>query len=269
VPVESGLSSTESLTEPSMQRLIFNAFVMNSPVHLSPGSWRRSGDTSHRHTSLAHWTELAALLELGRFDALFIADTFGMSDVYGGSPDAARRGGIQVPLHDPLLIVSAMAQATRHLSFGVTCSTTYEAPFALARRFSTLDHLSNGRIGWNVVTSASDSAARNFGLDRQLDHASRYARAEEFLDVCYKLWEQAGKRTRSCAMRNAASSSIRRGFIVSRIAANTFQSMGRIWSSRRRSERRCSIRPARRGKAARLPRGTRNACSSARLRKPL
>lgn len=174
-----------------MQRLIFNAFVMNSPVHLSPGSWRRSGDTSHRHTSLAHWTELAALLELGRFDALFIADTFGMSDVYGGSPDAALRGGIQVPLHDPLLIVSAMAQATRHLSFGVTCSTTYEAPFALARRFSTLDHLSNGRIGWNVVTSASDSAARNFGLDRQLDHASRYARAEEFLDVCYKLWEQS------------------------------------------------------------------------------
>lgn len=172
-----------------MSRLIFNAFVMNTPSHLSTGMWRIPGDTSHRHDSLSHWTELAALLERGRFDALFMADTYGLSDVYGGSADAALRGAVQVPLHDPLLVVSAMANATRNLCFGVTCSTSYEAPFALARRFSTLDHLTQGRIGWNIVTSASDSAARNFGLEQQRDHASRFERAEEFLDVCYKLWE--------------------------------------------------------------------------------
>lgn len=172
-----------------MSRIIFNAFVMNTPAHLSTGMWRFPGDTSHRHNSLSHWTELAALLERGRFDAMFMADTYGLSDVYGNSADAALRGAVQVPLHDPLLVVSAMANSTRNLCFGVTCSTSYEAPFALARRFSTLDHLTQGRIGWNVVTSASDSAARNFGLERQRDHASRYDRAEEYLEVCYKLWE--------------------------------------------------------------------------------
>jgi FMN-dependent oxidoreductase (nitrilotriacetate monooxygenase family) len=82
-----------------------------------------------------------------------------------------------------------MAHATRHLGFGITLSTTYEPPFALARRMSTLDHLTEGRIGWNIVTSASDSAARNFGMQQQLTHEERYDRAEEYMQLCYKLWE--------------------------------------------------------------------------------
>lgn len=87
------------------------------------------------------------------------------------------------------LPISAMAAVTKSLSFGLTASTTYEAPFALARRFATLDHLTNGRVAWNIVTSYLESSARNFGLEEQLSHEERYAKADEFLEVTYKLWE--------------------------------------------------------------------------------
>jgi FMN-dependent oxidoreductase (nitrilotriacetate monooxygenase family) len=90
-----------------------------------------------------------------------------------------------------MLAVSAMAAVTSHLGFGVTVSSTYEQPYALARKFTTLDHLSKGRVGWNIVTSYLDSAARNLGLARQVPHDERYQAAEEFLEVCYKLWESS------------------------------------------------------------------------------
>ena len=97
---------------------------------------------------------------------------------------------MQTPVTDPLLAVSAMAAATERLGFGITVSTTYESPYLLARKFSTLDHLTGGRIGWNIVTSLLDSAARNIiGRDRQIPHDERYAMAQEFVDVTYKLWE--------------------------------------------------------------------------------
>lgn len=96
---------------------------------------------------------------------------------------------MQVPVHDPLLQISAMAAATEKLGFGVTVSATYEQPYALARRFSTLDHLTKGRVAWNIVTSYLDGAARNLGLDRQISHDERYEIAEEAVDVCYQLWE--------------------------------------------------------------------------------
>ncbi|OBZ93500.1 5,10-methylene tetrahydromethanopterin reductase [Pararhizobium polonicum] len=172
-----------------MTPLIFNAFVMNSPGHLSPGLWRHADDRSVRYKSLAFWVEFATLLERGLFDGIFIADFYGHYDVFEGSPAQAFRNAVQIPRNDPLLLVSAMAHATRHLGFGVTMSTTYEPPFALARRLSTLDHLTDGRIGWNIVTSASESAARNFGMREQLSHTERYDRAEEYMQLCYKLWE--------------------------------------------------------------------------------
>lgn len=84
-----------------------------------------------------------------------------------------------------------MAAVTKSLSFGITSSTTYEHPFSLARRFSTLDHLTKGRVGWNVVTSYLESAAKNFGLDTQIPHDERYQRAEEYLNLTYKLWESS------------------------------------------------------------------------------
>ena len=169
--------------------MILNAFTMAAASHLNYGLWRHPSDRTHRYTEVGYWTGLARLLDEAGFDCLFIADALGPIDVYGHSPDAALRHGIQSPLIDPMLVISAMAAATGSLGFGVTLSTTYEHPFAAARKFTTLDHLTAGRIGWNVVTSQQDSAARNLGLDQQVPHDARYDRADEFMDVVYKLWQ--------------------------------------------------------------------------------
>jgi FMN-dependent oxidoreductase (nitrilotriacetate monooxygenase family) len=175
-----------------MPKLIrFNAFQMNTVSHQSPGLWTHPRDNSHRYKEPDHWTELAQLLERGRFDAIFLADVLGVYDVFEGSADAAIRHGVQVPLNDPLALVPLMAQATRHLGFGVTCALTYEHPYTFARRISTLDHLTRGRIGWNIVTGYLDSAARNLGLNQQLSHDERYDLADEYMEVVYKLWEQS------------------------------------------------------------------------------
>ncbi|WP_028216040.1 LLM class flavin-dependent oxidoreductase [Paraburkholderia oxyphila] len=166
-----------------------NAFTINSPGHLSPGLWRHPDDQSHRYTDLRYWIELARTLERGLFDGLFIADVLGVYDVYGQSADAALRSAAQVPINDPLQLVSAMAATTQHLGFGVTASVSFEHPYPFARRLSTADHLSGGRIGWNVVTSYLESGARNLGQAAQLTHDNRYELADEYLEVCYKLWE--------------------------------------------------------------------------------
>ncbi|RQP09501.1 MAG: LLM class flavin-dependent oxidoreductase [Microbacteriaceae bacterium] len=171
------------------RRIIFNAFDMTCVTHQAPGLWRHPANQAHRYNELDYWVDLARLLERGTFDAIFIADVVGVYDVYRGSAAPALGDAAQIPLGDPVAQISAMAQATEHLGFGVTVALTYELPYALARRFSTLDHFTKGRIGWNVVTSYLDSAARNLGLDQQIAHDDRYEIAEEFLDVTYKLWE--------------------------------------------------------------------------------
>lgn len=169
---------------------ILNAFEMSTVSHITFGLWRHPEDRTADYVNLSYWTELAQLLDAGGFDALFIADAVGQLDVYGGSAAAALSGAAQTPVTDPLLAVSAMAAVTEHLGFGITVSTTYEYPYLLARKFTTLDHLTKGRIAWNVVTSLLDSAARNIiGRDRQLPHDIRYDSAQEFIDVTYKLWE--------------------------------------------------------------------------------
>ncbi|MRW90629.1 NtaA/DmoA family FMN-dependent monooxygenase [Duganella sp. FT80W] len=173
------------------RQIRFNAFYMNTVSHQSPGLWTHPRDSSHRYTDPDHWVELAQLLERGRFDAIFLADVLGAYDVYQGSADAALRHAVQAPLNDPLALVPLMAQATKHLGFGVTSALTYEHPYTFARRMSTLDHLTRGRIGWNIVTGYLDSAARNLGLDQQLSHDERYDLADEYMDVVYKLWEQS------------------------------------------------------------------------------
>ena len=169
------------------REILFNAFVMNCLAHQSPGLWRHPDDRSVDYTSLDHWVRLARLLERGKSDAMFLADVLGAYDVFEGRPDAALRGGVQVPVHDPMMLVSAMAYATKHLGFGVTANLSYEPPYVFARRLSTLDHLTDGRIGWNIVTGYLDSAARGMGETRQRAHDDRYERAEEFLTVVYKL----------------------------------------------------------------------------------
>ncbi len=154
-------------------RIHFNAFDMSCIMHQSPGLWARPGDQSVPYKDLGYWVELAKTLEAAKFDGLFIADVLGVYDTYQGSRDASVRRAMQVPVHDPLLQISAMAAATEKLGFGVTVSATYEQPYALARRFSTLDHLTKGRVAWNIVTSYLDGAARNLGLDRQISHDER------------------------------------------------------------------------------------------------
>lgn len=169
--------------------LFFNGFMMNVVGHVSAGLWRHPDDRANEYTTLDYWISIARLLDEAGFDAMFIADALGQIDVYQGKPDAALRTAAQSPVNDPLLLVSAMAAATQQLSFGITVSTTYEHPYLLARKFTTLDHLTKGRVAWNIVTSVLESAARNLGLERQMDHDERYERAQEFLEVTYKLWE--------------------------------------------------------------------------------
>lgn len=171
------------------ERISLNAFDMTCPTHQSPGLWRHPESRAHTYNTLEYWTDLARTLERGRFDALFLADVLGIYDVYRNSSAPALIDGDQVPLNDPFFQVPAMAAVTTHLGFAVTAALTYEQPYTLARKFSTLDHLTRGRIGWNVVTSYLQSAARNLGLTEQIDHDTRYDMADEFLDVTYKLWE--------------------------------------------------------------------------------
>ncbi|MFT4211451.1 MAG: LLM class flavin-dependent oxidoreductase [Microbacterium sp.] len=167
----------------------FNAFDMSCVGHISAGTWRHPQNRAHEYNRISYWTEIAQLLERGVFDGIFIADVLGTYDVYAGSAEAAIRHGAQVPVTDPLLVVSAMAAVTEHLGFGITAGTAYEHPYPFARRFSTLDHLTDGRVGWNVVTGYLPSAARNMGHEDQLEHDHRYDVADEYLEVLYKLWE--------------------------------------------------------------------------------
>ncbi len=177
------------MTTPSEIRL--NAFDMACIGHIQQGMWTHPRDHSLDYLSIDHWTGLAKLLERGLFDGLFLADVLGVYDVHGGSQDAAIRHAVQVPLLDPMLLVPAMAAVTQHLGFGVTVNLAWEPPALLARRFSTLDHLTRGRIGWNIVTGYLDSAARAMGLDRQMAHDDRYDMADEFMEVAYRLWEES------------------------------------------------------------------------------
>ncbi|KAL8792048.1 MAG: hypothetical protein Q9195_005389 [Heterodermia aff. obscurata] len=160
-------------SEPSPKRLILNGFVemcesetprAEGSGHQSPGLWRHPNDESWKFNDIDHWVELAKLLEKAKFHGIFIADVLGGYDVYGASLDHAKRSGAQWPVNEPLAVISAMAAATDSIGFGVTVSTTYEQPYHLARRLSTVDHLSKGRLGWN---------------------------AEEYMKVMYKLFESS------------------------------------------------------------------------------
>lgn len=171
------------------KRIGLNAFDMNCAGHLSPGLWRHADDRAWQYKTLEYWTDLAKLLERGKFDGIFIADVLGLYDVFGGNIDAALRNAVQLPVNDPLSLVAAIAQVTEHLGIGVTSATGVEHPFPFARRASTLDHLSNGRFGWNVVTGYLPSLARALGQGEQAAHGDRYDHADEYLEVTYKLWE--------------------------------------------------------------------------------
>ncbi|SDR08511.1 LLM class flavin-dependent oxidoreductase [Natronobacterium texcoconense] len=171
--------------------LHFNLFTMNSVEHVSPGSWTIPGDQSHRYTDREYWTDVAQTAERAGFDAIFFADVRGIYDVYDDDRDPAIRRAIQTPSNAPQALVPAMAEVTDDIGFAITRSTSYVHPYQLARELSTLDHVSDGRIAFNVVTSYLESAAENLGLGDRMEHDERYDRADEFMDVCYRLWEDS------------------------------------------------------------------------------
>ncbi len=185
------------------RELRFNAFNMTAPSHNWAGLWSHPRDASIGYNTLEYWTEFARTAERGLLDGIFLADVFGVYDVFGDSPDTAIRHGVQIPNADPTLFVSAMALVTKHLGFGITANLTLDHPYHFARRFSTLDHLTRGRIGWNIVTGYLDSGARGMGFDASRAHDDRYDVAEDFLTATYKLWE--GSWAQDAVQRDRAS----------------------------------------------------------------
>lgn len=169
--------------------LSLNAFSMNCVSHIQQGLWVRDDTRQVEYTSLAPWLELAQILEAGCFDALFLADVIGLYDTYRGGAETSIREGMQVPVNDPMLLIPAMATVTEHLGFAFTASTLGAHPFVFARQLSTLDHLTEGRIAWNIVTSYLPNAGASLGLDGLPSHDARYDQADEYLEVAYKLWE--------------------------------------------------------------------------------
>ncbi|MBT6272912.1 MAG: LLM class flavin-dependent oxidoreductase [Chromatiales bacterium] len=174
---------------PPQRRMLLNAFSMNCVSHIHQGLWARDDTRQRDFGQLAPWIELAQILESGCIDALFLADVVGVYDVFRGGADVSIEQAMQIPVNDPALLIPAMAHATEHLGFAYTSSVLQMPPFTFARQVSTLDHLTGGRVGWNVVTSYLRNAGANLGFGGLPSHDERYDRAEEYLEVVYKLWE--------------------------------------------------------------------------------
>src|SRR3954471_16510038 len=160
------------------RQLHLNAFLMSTGHH--EASWRLPESNPFANTSVAHYQALAQLAERGKFDSIFFAD----SPVLFGDVGRRPAGSLE-----PTVLLTAIAAVTSRIGLIATASTTYNDPFNLARRFASVDHVSGGRAGWNVVTTAAPDAAANFGLDGQPTHLERYERADEFMAVAYGLWD--------------------------------------------------------------------------------
>ena len=168
--------------------LFFSAFVMNTASHILHGVWRRPDARQTEFNSLKLWVDLAKELEAGLFDVIFFADVVGLYNDFKGSYRKHVEVGLQIPSNDPSVILSALAYNTEHLGLAFTSNTVQEHPFNFARKISTLDHASQGRIAWNIVTNPLANAAHNFG-QALTPHDERYEWAQEYVAVTYKLWE--------------------------------------------------------------------------------
>lgn len=173
----------------SSRQIILNAFNVLTASQNGNGLWRHPEDQRYRFNDLEWWIEYAQLLERSSFTGLVFADSFGTGDVNERMNRIQIEEGVYFPASDPFVYVPALAACTERLVFVVTASTTFENPYGLARRFTALDHLSKGRVGWNIVTSFVPAMAKAFGTGPLPGHTARYDRADEFLAVAYKLWE--------------------------------------------------------------------------------
>ena len=165
------------------KQLHLGAFMR--PVGIHTGWWRYPGAWPDANFNLNHMVHLIQTLERGRFDAFFMADHLALLNM----EQAALRRSATVTSFEPLTLLSALAMVTSRIGLVATASTSFDAPYHIARRFSSLDHISNGRSGWNIVTTSNPDSALNFGLDDHLDHDERYRRAREFYDVVTGLWD--------------------------------------------------------------------------------
>jgi alkanesulfonate monooxygenase len=165
------------------RQLRLGAFMR--PISIHTGAWRYPGAFPDANFSLAHLKRFAQTLERGRFDAFFMADHLAVLNM----PLEALKRSHTVTSFEPFTLLSALAMVTEHIGLVATASTTFDQPYHIARRFASLDHISGGRAGWNIVTTSNPDAALNFGLDDQMEHGERYARAREFYDVVTGLWD--------------------------------------------------------------------------------
>ena len=174
---------------PKAKTMHLCGFLIAGPVVHSHAIWRNPAHKTD-FLSLEHYAHIARVLERGRFDFLFFADRLAIADRYGASHVTGIRYGDQDATRmDPMPILGALAAVTNHIGLGATRSTTYDAPYNIAREFATLDHISAGRAAWNIVTSMNDGEALNFGSVPHLGHDERYDRADEFMEVALKLWK--------------------------------------------------------------------------------
>jgi FMN-dependent oxidoreductase (nitrilotriacetate monooxygenase family) len=164
------------------------AYLKTGPTAMHAGGWRHPEATLDDMFDPLRYERIAQILEAAKFDGGFFADFFGIGETYKGSVDTFVRAGGQCSYLDPLTVLPIMARATRHLGLMTTVSTSFIPPYFTARILASLDMLSGGRIGWNIVTSTSDTEAWNAGLDGMEAHDSRYDRADEVLEACTALW---------------------------------------------------------------------------------
>ncbi len=166
-----------------MKQMHLGAFMR--PVSIHTAWWRHPDSAPEANFSLKHLVQCIQTLERGKFDAFFMADHLAVLNM---PIEALKRSGT-VTSFEPFTLLSALAMVTERIGLIATASTTYDAPYHIARRFASLDHISSGRAGWNIVTTSNPDAARNFGITEHMDHAERYARAREFHDVVTGLWD--------------------------------------------------------------------------------
>jgi FMN-dependent oxidoreductase (nitrilotriacetate monooxygenase family) len=171
----------------SQRQMRLVAFLKAGPTCHHHGMWRHP-ESDNSFLEPEWYEHIARTLERGCFDALFFADVSGIQDFYNSSYDTIIGKGGALSLLDPMIALSMMARVTKHIGLGATLSTTFVPPFQIARSLGTLDLLSGGRVAWNVVTSASNLQARNYGMDRLPVRNERYAMAEEVVQACLKLW---------------------------------------------------------------------------------
>ena len=165
------------------RKLRLGAFMR--PVSLHTGAWRYPGAYADANFNFAHLKSFAQKLEAAKFDAFFMADHLAVLNM----PIEALRRSHTVTSFEPFTLLSALAAVTERIGLVATASTTFDAPYHVARRFASLDHISGGRAGWNIVTTSNPDAALNFGLDEHVEHGERYHRAREFYDVVTGLWD--------------------------------------------------------------------------------